>query len=186
MGAAAFAGADRSDPPRSVAEAAALEAPLRAGQHHRCDGACVEAEWRISFRQRHRRLLRLDAGASLTLARFRLDRGARVRLADTVERLHDDAIRTQSRARRPPRRVFAVSESRLLRMRTLMVRSASSRVSNHEATGGAASRKGLYHFVGSPIRALRMSVASHTMRPPRSRPSNSIGSRLSMCPNCPL
>ena len=73
----------------------------------------LKAEWRISLRQRHRRLLRLDAGASLTLARFRLDRGARVRLAAAVDRLHDDAIRPQSRARRPPRRVFAVSEDRL-------------------------------------------------------------------------
>ena len=32
---------------------------------------------RISFRQRHRGLLRLDAGASVALAGFRLDRGAR-------------------------------------------------------------------------------------------------------------
>src|SRR5450755_446583 len=98
MGATALAGADRSDPPRSVAEAAALEAALRAGRHRRCDGADIEAEWRISFRHRYRRIRRLDAGASLALARFRLDRGAGVRLADTVERLHDDAIRTQSRA----------------------------------------------------------------------------------------
>src|ERR1700728_3474788 len=114
MGATAFAGADRSDPPRSVAEAAALEAALRTGRHHRRDGARIKAEWRISFCQRYRRLLRLDAGAPFTLARFRLDRGAGLRLAAAVDRLHDDAIRTQSRARRPPCRVFAVSESRLV------------------------------------------------------------------------
>src|ERR1700733_542194 len=111
MGATAFAGADRSDPPRSMAEAAALEAALRTGRHHRHHGAGVKAEWRISLRQRYRRLLRVDAGASVALIRFRLDRGAGVRLAAAVERLHDDAIRTQGRARRPPRRVFAVSQT---------------------------------------------------------------------------
>ena len=70
----------------------------------------LEAGRRISFRQRHRRLLRLDAGASVALARFRLDRGARRRLASAVARLHDDALRPQSRARRPPCGVFAISE----------------------------------------------------------------------------
>ena len=43
-----------------------------------------------------------------------------------------------------------------------------------------------YDFAASPIRAFLASVASHTMRLPRSRPSSSIGSRLSMWPNCPL
>ena len=38
-------------------------------------------------------LLRLDAGASCALARFRLDRGARLRLAAAVARLHHDALR---------------------------------------------------------------------------------------------
>ena len=68
--------ADRSDPPRSLAEAPALETALRAGHNHRRDGARAQTGRRISLRQRHRRLLRMDAGASLTLARFRLDGGA--------------------------------------------------------------------------------------------------------------
>src|SRR5712671_4561841 len=115
MGATTLAGADRSHSPRSVAEAAALEAALRAGLNRRRDGARVEAGRRISLRQRYRGLLRMDAGASFTLARFRLDRGARLRLAPAMGRLHDDAIRTQSRTRRPPCGVFAVSEDRLKR-----------------------------------------------------------------------
>ena len=104
LGAAAFAGADRSDPSRSVAEAAALEAALRAGRDRRRDGARAQAGRRISLRQRHRRLLRLDAGASAALAGFRLDRGARLRLAPALGRLHHDALRPQSRARRAARR----------------------------------------------------------------------------------
>ena len=59
---------------------------LRARRYHRRDGARAEARWRVSFRQRHGRLLRLDAGASFALARFRLARGAVVRLAASVER----------------------------------------------------------------------------------------------------
>src|SRR6185437_1833613 len=115
MGAAAIAGADRSDSPRSMAEAAPLEAALRTGHHRRCHGADAEADWRISFRQRYRRLLRVDAGASFTLARFRVDRGAGVRLAAAVGRLHHDTIRAQSRARRPPCDLFAISEDELTR-----------------------------------------------------------------------
>src|ERR1700676_97400 len=108
MVAAAFAGADRSDPSRSVAEAAALEAALRAGLKRGRHGARPEAARRISLRQRHRRLLRLDIGASCTRARFLLDRGTGLRLAPAMERLHDDALRTQSRARRPPCGISAV------------------------------------------------------------------------------
>ena len=70
LGAAAIAGADRPDPSRSLAEAAALEAALRAGRDGRRDGAHSEGRRRISFRQRHRRLLRLDAGASDALRRI--------------------------------------------------------------------------------------------------------------------
>ena len=46
----------------------------------------------------------------VALARFHLDRGARRRLAPAVARLHHDALRTQSRARRARGGVFAVSE----------------------------------------------------------------------------
>src|SRR5216684_5266540 len=113
MGAAMLAGEDRSDPSRSVAEAAALEAALRAGLDHRRDGARVEAGRRISLRQRYRRLLRVDACASFTLARIRLDRGTGLRLAPAMGRLHDDTIRTQSRTRRPPRGLPAVPEGGL-------------------------------------------------------------------------
>src|SRR5712692_1095529 len=113
MGAATLAGEDRSDPSRSVAEAAALEAALRAGLNRRRDGARVEAGRRISLRQRYRRLLRVDACASFTLARFRLDRRTGLRLAAAMGRLHDDAIRTQSRTRRPPCGLSAVPEDRL-------------------------------------------------------------------------
>src|SRR5882757_5626265 len=110
MGAGTFTGADRSDPSRSMAEAAALEAALRAGRNDQCDGSRAHARWRISLRQRYRRLLRMDAGASSALARFRLDRGTGGRLAPAMDRLHDDAIRAQSRARRPASGVSAVSE----------------------------------------------------------------------------
>src|SRR5258708_23422785 len=105
-----FAGADRSDPSRSLAEAAALEAALRAGRNHRRHGARAQTGWRISLRQRYQRLLRMDACASRTLARFFLDRGARLRLAPAMGRLHDDALWTQSRARRPSCGVFAIPE----------------------------------------------------------------------------
>jgi len=43
-----------------------------------------------------------------------------------------------------------------------------------------------YCFTSVPIRAFRTSVASQTMRLPRSRPSSSIGSRLSMWPELSL
>src|SRR5260370_1929738 len=113
MGAGVRARADRPDPSRSLAEAAALEAALRAGRDHCRDGACPERRWRISFRQRHRRLLRVDAGTSATLARFHLDGRARQRLAPALGRLHHDPLRPQSRARRPRRDLLAVSEDRL-------------------------------------------------------------------------
>src|SRR5260370_27564449 len=108
MGATTLAGEDRSDPSRSGADAKALEVALRAGFNGGGEGARVEAGRRISLRQRYRRLLRVDACASFTLARFRLDRGTGLRLAPAMGRLHDDAIRTQSRTRRPPRGLSAV------------------------------------------------------------------------------
>ena len=63
---------------------------------------------RIPLCQRHRRLLRLDAGASAALAGFSLDGGARRRLAPAVGRLHHDALWPQSRARGPRRELPAV------------------------------------------------------------------------------
>src|SRR5258705_4207865 len=114
MGATAFTGAAGSDPSRSLAEAAALEAAFRARRNHRRHGPRSQTRRRIPLRQRHRGLLRMDACASRTLARFFLDRRARLRLAAALGRLHDDAVRTQSRARKAPRRVFAVLEGWLL------------------------------------------------------------------------
>ncbi len=52
----------RSALSRSLAEAAALEAPLRAGRKRRRDRAHRAAGRRIPLRQRHRRLCGLDAG----------------------------------------------------------------------------------------------------------------------------
>src|SRR5471032_487763 len=106
-----------------------------------------------------------------------------------MDRLHDDELRTQSRARRPAGGVSAVSQDLILRSRAfarrlegwtraLMVRDGASAPPHHEAY--------LSYCFTAPSRAFRTSVASHTMRLPRSRPNSSIGSRLSMCPNCPL
>ena len=53
--------------------------------------------------------------ASFALDRFRLDRGAELRLAPALGRLHHDALRTQSRARRPRRGLSAFPEDRLER-----------------------------------------------------------------------
>ena len=74
LGTAAIAGTDRSDSSRSLAEAAALETALCAGRNGRSHGAGHQAIRRISLRQRHRRLLRLDIVASVTFAGFRLAR----------------------------------------------------------------------------------------------------------------
>ena len=108
LGAIAIDRPPRSDPSRPLAEATTLEAPLRAGRDHRRDGARYKIRRRISFRQRHRRLLRLDAGASDAQPRFCLDRRARLRLARAVERLHHDAIWTEGGARGACGRVFEV------------------------------------------------------------------------------
>src|SRR5438874_10597523 len=113
MAAAAVAGADRSDSSRSLAEAPALEASLRAGRDGEGDGSPVEARRRIPLCQRHRRLLRLDAGASVALAGFPLDGEARRRLAPAVGRLHHDPLWPQSRARGPRRELPAVRAGRL-------------------------------------------------------------------------
>src|SRR6516164_1146768 len=113
LAATALAVAHRPDPSRSLAETAALETPLCAGCDGCGDGACAEACRRVSLRQRHCRLLRMDALASCALARFCLARRARRRLAAALGRLHPDALRPQSRARRTGRDLFAVSARRL-------------------------------------------------------------------------
>ena len=82
----------------------------------------LEARWRIPFRLRHRRLRRLDAGASAALARFCLAGGARRRLALAVARLHHDALRREGRARGAPGGVFAISQDLILRSRARFAR----------------------------------------------------------------
>ncbi len=67
---ARFARARRSALSRSVAEAAALEAPLRAGSQRRGDRARPETRRRIPLRHRYSRLHRLDAGAAAALDRI--------------------------------------------------------------------------------------------------------------------
>ena len=78
------AGADRPDPSRPVAEAPALETPLCPGRHGGAARPHPAAGRRISLRDRHRRLCRLDAAASAALARFRMDGGMRRRLARSL------------------------------------------------------------------------------------------------------
>ncbi len=58
-------------------------------------------------------VLRMDAGASAALTGFSLDRGARDRLAPALGRLHHDALRPQSRTRRPRGGVLAISKKQL-------------------------------------------------------------------------
>ena len=60
-----FARARRPALSRPVAEAAALEAPFRAGRRRRRDRAGAAARRRIPLRQRYCRLCRLDAGRLL-------------------------------------------------------------------------------------------------------------------------
>src|SRR4029079_8448348 len=88
---------------------AALEAALCAGCDRRRDGACAQWRRRIPLRQRHRRLLRLDARPSVALARFHLARRARGGLADPVGRLHHDALWQEGRARGTRGDVSAIS-----------------------------------------------------------------------------
>src|SRR5581483_11103322 len=111
LSAPAFIVADRPDSSRSMAEAAPLETTIRAGCGDQGHGAGVEGAGRISLRQRHRRLLRLDACAFCAHARFSLDRRTRAALARAVAELHDDTLRTQGRARRPHRHLSQVQEN---------------------------------------------------------------------------
>src|SRR6185312_13190393 len=55
----------------------------------------------------------MDARAFGALIRFFLAGGKGRRLAPTMAELHDDALRPQSRTRRPPRGIFAVPANRL-------------------------------------------------------------------------
>src|SRR6185437_6884994 len=61
---------------------------------------------------RHPRLCSLDPRASGALIRFSLARGARRRLAQSMAELHHDAVRPQSRTRRPPRGVSTVQANK--------------------------------------------------------------------------
>ena len=109
LGAGAFVVADRPDPSRSLAKTAALEAALCAGRNRRGDGAGAQGRRRIPLRLRYRRLRRVDARASVALARFCVARRARRRLAPAVGRLHHDALRPEGRTRGTRGGVFAVS-----------------------------------------------------------------------------
>src|SRR5439155_1151970 len=76
----------------SVAEAAALEAALRAGQKRRDDRADRAAGRRIPLRQRHSRLRGLDLDAAHALAGIHLDRRAGRRSAAALARLVRSAV----------------------------------------------------------------------------------------------
>ncbi len=81
-----------------LAETPALEAPFCAGRQHRCDCKSVAAGRPFPVRDRHSRLRRLDAGAVVAIADFRLARRTRRRLAQTLAGFHPYTLRSQSRA----------------------------------------------------------------------------------------
>src|SRR5260370_1997398 len=172
MAATGFAGADRSDPSRSLAEAAPLEAALRAGRNHRRHGARAQTGWRISLRQRYQRLLRMDACASRTLARFFLDRGARLRLAPAMGRLHDDALWTQSRARRPSCGGFVIPEGGVTSCWHSGARVARTRDSGFDASHRPGMTNSITPIGGSARNsppALRSKASGARNSPVRSR-----------------
>ena len=109
--------AHRPDPSRSLAKATALEAPFRPGNDDRSLGAHARLPRRIPLCQRHRRLHGVDAHALPALFGFQLDCRAGRRLAQTVARLHDDALRPKGRARRPPRKLPDFPEAQPQRMK---------------------------------------------------------------------
>ena len=126
----------------------------------------AQAARRVSLRQRHRRLLRLDAGASVALARFRLDRGARRRLAPALARLHHDALRPQGRARRPRRRRIDRFRKISWRLRADHCRYADWRVCQNSTTRSAVDGIRRVKFT----RALSISAGDATrLGPSRSR-----------------
>ena len=90
--------AGRLDPSRSVAEAAALEAPLRSGFDRRTIRPHLAARRRAALRDRHCRLRGLDAAAFAAIACVRLDGAMRRRLAAGVAGLHPHALPRQGRA----------------------------------------------------------------------------------------
>ena len=116
------------------------------------------------------------------------------RLAPAVGRLHHDPLRrARPSAKAARRRICGFGRSAAKSSVIPGARSANPesrfRIMRGFRVRACAMRSGMtacYGFAASPIRAFLMSVASHTMRLPRSRPNSSIGSRLSMCPNCPL
>ena len=91
----------RSPLSRSLAEAAALEATLRAGPEHRRHRAHPAAGRRVSFRNRHPGLCGMDAQTPAAITRFRVDGRARRRLAAGVARLFRHPLRSQGQTRRP-------------------------------------------------------------------------------------
>src|SRR5215207_2873325 len=101
MAAARLAGARRPDLSRSVAEAAALETALRAGPQRRRARAHPAAGRQVPLRHRYRRLCGVDARPADTLARLRLERRARRRLAAAVAGLCRDTLPGQGRSRGP-------------------------------------------------------------------------------------
>ena len=87
---------------RPVAEAAALEAAVRAGRKHRAIARILRPRRRISLRHRYGPdYVAWTLAPLLRSPRFRLDRRTRRRLAQAVAGLHQDALRGQGQARRP-------------------------------------------------------------------------------------
>ena len=181
--------ADRPDPSRSLAEAAALEAALRAGRHGQRDGAHPEGGCEFRF------VSDIDDYCAWTLAHlmrssdflWTAERAADWRQA--VGRLHHDALRPQSRARGARGGVFAVSADGVEAGGFILRDGACAPPQDEvldphgEERGKAARLEPRGHavatdhrFAASSIFAFLASVASHTMRLPRSRPSSSIGS----------
>src|SRR5262249_13959405 len=134
-------------------------------------------------------LLRLDAVAYGALARFLLARRARRRLPAALAGLHHDALRPQSRARGPQGDLSAGSQG--INSLAVIPGRATARTPKRNCAlvfdAYASARNDVKcHCSADAIRAFFTSVASQTIRLPRSRPRSSIGSWLSMWPNCPL
>ena len=80
--------ADRIDPPRSLAQAASLEAPLCSGYDDQAIRPRFAARWRFLFCHGHQRLRLMDAAALPAVAGFRMDRAMRRRLAKGLAGFH--------------------------------------------------------------------------------------------------
>ena len=101
LAAGRVARARRSALSRSVAETPALEAALRAGREHRGDRARAAAGGEFRFASDIPDYAAWTLSAAAALAGFRLDRGARRRLAQAVAGISAHALRGQGEARRP-------------------------------------------------------------------------------------